>query len=223
MRKVVRADFLSWMIVCLCLLTSQSKAEDLNQALATLQTAVGDLTTRINGSAGSSSELRAGAAGLQQKTNDLEDLLSTSTSTVSPEYVLTLSTNARTLRNALNTDTQMSKAAIADVSADIGIKLANTRAAMNLTSGGGLNVSVQVTTKKGADLKDGYFVSANPIRYQASAPMFPFGNPSSPAKRELAPGRYELTAQMTGRPASKQTFDIGANGERQMTLILLVE
>jgi hypothetical protein len=116
----------------------------------------------------------------------------------SPGYELSISYDIALLNDAVKPDTKAAdaKAMLADVAADLDVKVAFARKSNGIAESADGMIQVSVTTKKDGQPVNGYLVRCNPKRYaDRTTPMFPFSKMSSPTISRVPPGNYVFYAE----------------------------
>lgn len=128
----------------------------------------------------------------------------------SPTYWNTLLHDLQLIRSAARPENAFDRRLmLADAKADLEVKL---HYAGTTPASGGYWVELSVSTRRRGRAVDGYQVGVVPMRWQGSEPWFLLPKISSPAKGEVAPGRYQLVVKDGGRELARQVFLIGAAG-----------
>lgn len=220
MRYRPRHAMLAAALASLILSSLPAQPQDANSAFSALQAASDRLQAVVHDRRGTRTPLVGVEAEdinlLNKQINTLQGRYRSRAATTPPanaEYVDSLQHLVRLINLAAQESRPAeSRAILKDVTGDLADKLGRGEVGF-AASERPFRWEAQVTVKtmKDGNQVQGYFVYANPIRWQNADPRNPFSKLSSPTSRMLTPGRYEIVASKDGVVA-RRLADIGLAG-----------
>lgn len=158
---------------------------------------------------------------LDTAANELQNILAAPTVVLPTEYRTSLEAIGNIVAEIPHIpDISDRNDAISEIASDLEIKIDFVRTKMQFFDAD-LLVKVNVTTRQGTSVVNGFTVRANPVRYRSLEPLFLFDAPTSPSEKMLPPGRYEITVRQADVIA-KQDFEVGLTGEKQQSFTIML-